>query len=212
MKKPPMLTPLRTRRATAESERALLTSRRTKLVHSDSQFSSLRRTALSSVGRKVRRANGRRSAQAIPLVTYDSDDDDYNHKIKEWFGLVDLTNESVCTICPSQDLEAVEMADKRVRKDVSDISSGHEVFEWECSTNDAPVGSSLGACLDGVLDWFDGSERWTCYLFLSQAPFSAPRGWQGSTGLPPRGTSHAVVESAIWHSPWACISCDHSQC
>jgi hypothetical protein len=74
-----------------------------------------RRSALSSVGRTVRRANGRSSASAIPLEVHDSDDDD-NNKTGVWFGLVDPTDESVRTICRSQDLPAVETTGKRVRK------------------------------------------------------------------------------------------------
>jgi hypothetical protein len=77
-----------------------------------------RRSALSSVGFTVRRTNGRSSAQTSPLETYDSDDDDCNHKTEEWFGLVDPTDESVRSICPSHGLQAVEMTGKRVRKTI----------------------------------------------------------------------------------------------
>jgi hypothetical protein len=74
-----------------------------------------RPSVLSKVGRMVRRASGRSSEHAIPLEAYDSDDDDYNYKKEDWFGLVDPSDELECTICRLQDLSAVEMTGQRVR-------------------------------------------------------------------------------------------------
>jgi hypothetical protein len=76
----------------------------------------------------------------ILLETYDSDDDDYNHKTEEWFGLVDPTDESVRTISPPQDLHGGRNDRQACPEDVSDISSGSEVVGWERSTNDSLVG------------------------------------------------------------------------
>jgi hypothetical protein len=55
------------------------------------------------------------SEHAIPLEAHDSDDDDYDYKKEDWFGLVDLSDELERTICRSQDLSVVEMTGQRVR-------------------------------------------------------------------------------------------------
>jgi hypothetical protein len=60
-----------------------------------------RSSVLSKVGRTVRHASGRSSERTIPLEICDNDDDDYNYKREEWFGLVDPSDELERTIYQS---------------------------------------------------------------------------------------------------------------
>jgi hypothetical protein len=83
--------------------------------------------AVRRLDRTVRHGSGRRSDLAIPLDTSDSDDDEYNYKKEDWFGLVDPTDELVRTICRSQDLQAVEMTGKRVRRN---FQTSTEATKW----------------------------------------------------------------------------------